>query len=148
MRSVSKRILCAVDFSEASREALHVAIDRARQEPATLLLLHVQEHPLWVNEPALHLPGDTRKQQLEANEAELEAWRQEALRRGVPEVTARLVNGVAWDAIVAAAREDPTIGLVVVATHGRTGLAHALIGSVAERVVRHAPCSVLVVRAA
>ncbi len=54
-------------------------------------------------------------------------------------------DGVPWQEIVAAARETNT-DLIILATHGRTGLKHVLLGSVAERVVRHAPCPVLVVR--
>lgn len=50
-------------------------------------------------------------------------------------------QGTAWDRLCAIARDDRSIELVAVGTHGRTGIARALIGSVAERVVRHAPCS-------
>jgi len=57
-------------------------------------------------------------------------------------------SGAAWDQIVAVARKDPDIELIVIGTHGRTGVQRALIGSVAERVVRHAPCLVMVVRPA
>jgi nucleotide-binding universal stress UspA family protein len=52
---------------------------------------------------------------------------------------------VPWDEIVGIAREDRAIDLIVLGTHGRTGIRRALIGSVAERVVRHAPCTVMVV---
>jgi nucleotide-binding universal stress UspA family protein len=54
-------------------------------------------------------------------------------------------GGVPWQEVVDAARESDA-DLIIVATHGHTGLAHVLLGSVAERVVRHAPCPVLVVR--
>jgi nucleotide-binding universal stress UspA family protein len=65
---------------------------------------------------------------------------------GVREVQARSETGAAWDRIVAIADADPAIGLIVMGTRGRTGLPRALLGSVAEKVVRHAPCSVLVAR--
>jgi nucleotide-binding universal stress UspA family protein len=54
-------------------------------------------------------------------------------------------DGVPWEEVVTAARESNT-DLIILSTHGRTGLSHALLGSVAERVMRHAPCPVLVVR--
>jgi len=58
-----------------------------------------------------------------------------------------VLHGVPWDQIVEAAREDPTVDLIVMATHGRSGLARVLLGSVAEQVIRHALCSVLAARA-
>lgn len=64
---------------------------------------------------------------------------------GAKRASAKLVNGLPWTMIVGEL-EDPTYDLVVVGTHGRTGLARILLGSVAEKVVRHAPCSVLAVR--
>lgn len=141
-----KRIVCAVDFSEGSHHALHVAIELARKSQAVLILLHVEERPLWLSEPFVHLPGDLRHEQIVKAERELAAWQLEAQRRGAAEVITRLTSGVPWDRIVSLARSDPRIELVVVGTHGRTGVAHALLGSVAERVVRHSPCSVMVVR--
>ena len=55
-------------------------------------------------------------------------------------------TGTPWNETVAIAKRDPSIDLIVMGTHGRTGLKHALLGSVAEKVVRHAPCPVLVAR--
>ena len=111
-------------------------------------LVHVEERPLWENEPFVHLPGDVRRNVLEAASSELEAWRREAEDRVGKPVIARAIGGVPWSAIVALANDDPTIEMIVMGTHGRSGVSRALIGSVAERVVRHAPCSVLVVRPA
>jgi len=141
-----KKVLCAVDFSEGAREALRVASELARKWQAVLVLAHVVEQPLWVREPYLHLPGDQRRELIAAAEAELTAWRDEARRLGAPEVVTKMPSGAAWDRLVTLAREDPAIGMIVTGTHGRTGVSRTLIGSVAERVVRHAPCSVLVVR--
>ncbi|MEQ1850730.1 MAG: universal stress protein [Chthoniobacteraceae bacterium] len=64
--------------------------------------------------------------------------------RGVARVSAHLREGVAYDEIVVAARKLK-VDLIVIATHGRSGLMRALMGSTAERVARHAPCPVLVV---
>ena len=141
-----KRILCAVDFSECSHHALHVATELARKSQAVLVLLHVEDRPLWLSEPYVHLPGDVRQEQMARAETQLASWKQEAQRRGAGEVIAKIVSGTPWDRIVALARADQRFDLIVLGTHGRTGVLHALLGSVAERVMRHAPCSVMVVR--
>lgn len=143
---MTARILCAVDFSASSREALRVAADLARERRAALELVHVEERPLWANEPFVHLPGDVRGDALVAARSEIEAWRREAEERAGAAVVVRTVGGVPWSEIVAIANDDPAIETIVLGTHGRSGVSRALIGSVAERVVRHAPCSVLVVR--
>ena len=125
---------------------MHVAADLARQRHAALELVHVEDRPLWTNEPFVHLPGDVRQSSLDAAARELEAWRRDAEQRAGSTVTARTASGSPWDQIVALASADPAIEMIVMGTHGRNGISRALIGSVAERVVRHAPCSVLVVR--
>lgn len=140
-----RRILCGVDFSEGAREALRVACEFARERHAGLVIVYVEEAPLWQHEPFVHLPVDVRRESLDRSRRELDACTQQARECGVFEVAATLATGSAWDQIVATARADPDIDLVIVGTRGRTGLARALIGSTAERVVRHAPCSVMVV---
>jgi nucleotide-binding universal stress UspA family protein len=86
MTMAFQRILCAVDFSDASREALHVATELARKSQAMLVVLHVAERAApWT-------------------EAELAAWQQESRRRGVSEVAIKLRLGVAWDQIIGFAR--------------------------------------------
>lgn len=141
-----RKIMCAVDFSESSHEALFTAAELSKKTQATLVLVHVDEPPLWVNEPYMHLPGDVRQELRVRVETQLEAWKVEARQRGAAAVETSLLSGSPWDRIVAAARQDPTVDVILVGTHGRTGLKRAVIGSVAERVVRHAPCSVVVVR--
>lgn len=143
---MSARILCAVDFSAFSRQAMRVAADLARERRAGLELVNVEERPLWENEPFVHLPGDVRHDALVVARSELEAWRREAEEQVGAAVVARTVSGVPWSEIVAIANDDATIEAIVMGTHGRSGISRALIGSVAERVVRHAPCSVLIVR--
>ncbi len=146
MGMTGQRILCAIDFSDGARAALRVAGELAAEQQAPLELVYVEEPPLWQHEPAVHLPGDVHAAERERARGELEAWRLEARAVGAPVVTATLTTGTPWDRITAMARDDRSIGLIVVGTHGRTGLSRAVIGSVAERVVRHAPCSVLVAR--
>jgi universal stress protein A len=120
-----QRILCAVDFSDASREALRVATELTRKSQAVLVVLHVAERAApWI-------------------EAELAAWQQASRRRGASEVGIKLRLGVAWDQIIGAARDDARIDLIVLGAHGRKR--GAAIGTVAERVVRDPPCTVMVV---
>jgi universal stress protein A len=142
----SPTVLCAVDFSESSCVALHTAAELAHKMHARLAIIHVEERPLWTNEPCFHMPGDQRQEFLARTETQLAQWVQEARSHGVSDVTSKLPLGVPWERIVAAARADPTIEWIVVGSHGRTGIKRALLGSVAERVVRHAPCSVVVGR--
>ncbi|HET7505943.1 MAG TPA: universal stress protein [Kofleriaceae bacterium] len=139
-----RKILCPVDFSAGSREALRVAAGVVRESGAALVLAHVWQPPL-VGEfqfAPLSLKGI-----VESEQAELTAWVGLAKDLGVPVVEPRFLNGTPWDQIVKVTRDDPEFDLIVMGTHGRTGIKHVLLGSVAEKVVRHAPCTVLVVRA-
>ena len=140
-----KKILCAVDFSDPSRVALRAAAELARTSQATLVLVHVWQAPLWTTDHGIQVPSDAVLEARGVEESNLAAWRAEAQQLGAPEVMSKLARGVPWDEIVGVARDDKAIDLIVVGTHGRTGLRRALIGSVAERVVRHAPCTVMVV---
>jgi nucleotide-binding universal stress UspA family protein len=141
-------ILVAVDFSEGSKAALDRAALIARQTGANLHVLHVWQAPEFV--PALDRSTDatlasiSKLVEARARE-EMDRFVTEAGVRGITIRHAFVEAGVPATAIVdAAARQKHD--LIVVGTHGRTGLAHALIGIVAERVVRKAPCPVLSVR--
>jgi universal stress protein A len=139
-----RKLLCPVDFSPASRVALLEAVDLARRNEAKLTIAHVMTPvPVSVPEPLLDTTYVARM--YEDIDRELGAWRTEAESMGVRVVEARRLEGTPWDAITETARTGGH-DVIVMSTHGRTGLEHALIGSVAEKVVRHAPCSVLVVR--
>lgn len=140
-----QKILCAVDFSDPSRDALRAAAELARSSQATLILVYVWQPPVWMTDYGIQLPSDALLEARGSEEAKLASWRTEALQLGARDVTTKLARGVPWDEIVATARDDQTIDLIVLGTHGRTGLRRALIGSVAERVVRHSPCTVMVV---
>jgi nucleotide-binding universal stress UspA family protein len=138
------KIACPVDFSACSREALRVAVELAGKS-GSLVLAHVWEPPRWATGEVPVAP-EVIQQMVEAEQAELDKWKATAQQLGAPAVTVRFLTGAAWDAIVSLLKADPEIDLVVMGTHGRTGLQHVLLGSVAEKVVRHAPCPVLVVR--
>ena len=137
------KILCPIDFSNGSRHALRVAAERARESSAVLTLLHVWAPPIAGE---FQFAPVALQGMQDSEQAELAAWKALAIEFGAAEVEARFTTGAPWDQIVKLARADEAIELVVMGTHGRTGLVHALLGSVTEKVVRHAPCSVLVVR--
>ena len=140
-----KRVCCAVDFSEPSRLALEEAVDLCRRSGAELTIVHVRTPPPPTAVALLASPGEAARAVAEEVELAIAAWGVSAegkLER--PVATAVLVGSAAGE-IVRYARRHP-IDLLVVATQGRTGLGRLLLGSVAERVVREAPCPVLVVR--
>jgi nucleotide-binding universal stress UspA family protein len=139
------RIGCAVDFSEPSRLALRRAAVLARRDGAELWVLHVYEVPQPAGEllvAAVDLEGPAA---VEA-QRQLEPWVKAAEELKGGPVRSRLLAGQAALEVTQAAREAG-IGLLVVGTHGRTGVKRLVLGSVAERIVREAHCDVLVVRA-
>ena len=142
-----KKILCPVDFSEDSQKAVQVAAELARGSQAMLVLVYVWQPQMWMTDYGMQWPNDALLEAQAIEEGKLGTCRVDAHRLGAAEVATKLLRGEPWDQIVTTAREDPAIDLIVMGTHGRTGLRRALIGSVAERVVRHAPCTVMVVRA-
>lgn len=142
-----RKICCAVDFSDPSRFAMEEAADLAKRCCAELTLVHVYEPPPPVSMDALAAGESTLFWEALAVDLErsLAAWRAEAARRaGVP-VASVLLVGRAAPEILAWAREHGT-DLLVVGTHGRLGLKRLVLGSVAEHVVRQAPCPVFVIR--
>jgi nucleotide-binding universal stress UspA family protein len=145
MRFHIGRILVPIDFSEPSRKALHYAKLFAQQFDASLVLLHAIEPLAYPPDFAVVplLPPDVeeiRNRELETQLDELAA----NVGGGV-KTEAVVRNGRAWQEVVEYAGSGK-VDLIIVSTHGYTGLKHALLGSVAEKIVRHAPCPVLVVR--
>lgn len=140
-----RRILVPVDFSPNCQESILYARHFAEQFGAEICLLHVVEPVVVTNDfgylPVL--PNDLEEQRLEGAGKELRALAK-SLGAGVP-VESMVRLGRAWKEITDTARAIPA-DLLIVSTHGYTGIQHALLGSVAEKVVRHAPCPVLVVR--
>ena len=149
---MSKAIVVGVDGSDASIEALRWAADEARLRATTLRAVHAWSFmPMQpIGDPGmLAMPaGDLAGQLGAENEAarrSLEVALSEALGSEPDlELEQRLVEGDAGDALVA---ESATAELVVVGSHGRTGLKAALLGSVSRHVVSHAACPVVVVKA-
>jgi len=140
-----KHILVATDFGESSEQAVLLAVDLAQQFGAALTLIHVYEVPDYVYFNG-SLPAVT--QWIAPIRAAATTQLEETLKkvRGrIPAATSLLRQGRPADEIVKAIGETHA-DIVVVGTHGRRGLNHVLLGSVAERVVRTAPAPVLTVR--
>lgn len=142
-----KRILCPTDFSSFSTIAVEEATELAQTLSAELCLLHVYQNPAYVLPmagyvgPASDVVAQVRKQL----GIELEELAKGPRRREI-EVQTIVLEGVPYKVIVDYANEW-FADLIVMGTHGRTGLSHVFAGSVTERVVRTARCSVLVARA-
>lgn len=142
MKIEIKRILCPTDFSGSAEHALQYALAIAEQHGATVELLHVRESSAYENDSPLE--GDTSSKAFE-----------DRLRERLGEIAAaadanvvvknNLLAGVPYAEIVNRSKTWPA-DLIVLGTHGRTGMKHLLIGSVAEKVVRSSPCPVCRVR--
>ncbi len=138
-----RHILVPVDFSDCSLEALEYAVLVARRAQAALTLLHVLE-PLAYGLDFTLAHSAKREQQREATAARLSALASAITSAGVS-AAPQLRGGLPADSILDAAHALPA-DAVVMGTHGRRGLSHACCGSVAESVLRKAPCPVLTVR--
>jgi universal stress protein A len=139
-----RRILVPTDFSGAAAQALRYAVPLARTMGAKIVLLHVIEPVYAGAEPGMgYMP-----QQTEAQTASAKNLMREIATEWVPKELfekAVLRTGSPFHEIASAA-QSLKADLIVITTHGRTGLNHVLMGSTAERVVRHAGCPVLTVR--
>lgn len=142
-----RRILVPIDFSPHADAAIAWAVDLARRYDASIMLTHVYQ-PL-----SLALPDGYVLQSAAAlsdllakidDALDVAKQRIELMSPGIVVKTA-VRQGAPWAEIGQLAREAPC-DLIVMGTHGRTGLKHALLGSVTEKVVRTAPCPVLTVR--
>ncbi len=140
-----KKVLCPIDFSEPARASMQAAAELCRHFDAELTLFHSDQLPGYTLPEGSVLASPRMLQELaDQAEAHLAEWRGMALGMGAPRVeTAKGIGDPAVE-IVELAREG-AFDLIVVGTHGRTGLRHALLGSIAERVVRRAGCPVLTI---
>jgi len=144
LRSI-QRILVPTDFSDPSNEALATAMALAQAFGGTLDLVHVALAVSYVLPPPLDLsplPFDMTKS-LEQATTGLASEEARVRAAGLTCETATLFGRP--DTEIVARATATKADLIVMGTHGRSGLAHALMGSVAERVVRHTPCPILIV---
>ncbi len=139
-----QHLLVATDFSDVSGQALEVAVELALERSASLTVVHTCEVPTYAYADLGLAPLD-----LLTPIADVAGKRLEELLRSVrercPKAVGVLKVGVPWEQILAAAAETGA-DLVVVGTHGRRGVAHAVMGSVAERIVRSSPIPVMTIR--
>jgi universal stress protein A len=133
-------ILHPTDFSALSEHAFHLACSLARDHGGRVIVLHVAELPLFA-------PGNAMVHPPPGGIQEAIAGRLRGIQApGGVAVVHRLEEGDPVSEILRVA-EETKCDMIVMGTHGRTGLAHLLMGSVAEQVVRKAKCTVLVVKA-
>jgi universal stress protein A len=135
-------ILNPTDFSQSSIKAFEVASSMARDRGARILVLHVAPQPLSTLGGTVALPPTPTEFDLTEAKAQLAKIKPPA---GVPMET-KLEIGETVETILAIARKTGC-ELIVMGTHGRSGLGRLLMGSVAEQIVRHAPCPVLTLKA-
>ena len=141
----TQHFLVPLDFSEQANQALDYAINLASKLDARLTLLHViQSVPLGGADMGVTLPY-AYLQDLEAEIMQsMESYLARVTAAGLEGATV-VIHGVPFHEILETAKTQ-LVDLIIMGTHGRTGLQHVLLGSVAEKVVRLAPCPVLVAR--
>ena len=141
---ILKKILCPIDHSDCSKEALKYAVSFALRNEAVLYLLHV------IDIRTFDENLDTITKQI-ADESSINNLKKKLLEcvpeeiRSDMKIEAIVVQGIPFVEIIKTAK-DNEVDMLVLGTHGRTGLAHMMLGSVSEKVVRKAPCPVLTVR--
>jgi len=146
-----KTILVPHDFSSSANHAVAIARDEAKAHGAKLILLHVVDLPAGINPDAVIVPDDTgapiniKAYAINKAEEHLADLSARIAKDGVTATTFIRI-GKPEDEIVKFATEN-NVDLIAMGTHGRTGLAHMLVGSCAERVVRTSKCPVLTIRA-
>ncbi len=139
-----KKVLCGIDFSESSFHALDYGLRFAKNADGTLILLHLVHVPSGdlLGERAYTLNFEEAKARMLHLLEDLRATRLE----GYAKIELEVDFGDPAQQIINLARERG-VDLIVTSTHGRSGLTHLILGSVAEKIIRHAPCPVFVVRA-
>lgn len=139
-----KKILAPLDFSKSSEKALTYACVMAARFQALLILLHVVEFSFVGSEF-----GAVELSQIEADMRENARKQLEALIQKVvdTELDTKIIIASGRPSVeIIETASDEAAELIIIATHGHSSLAHVILGSTVERVVRHAPCPVLVVR--
>lgn len=136
-----RKILVPLDFSDRSQVAFDCGVALAREFHAELLLVHVIDpicYPFGEEYGGVH-----SAQLMEETRASAQSEMKKLARNAKVQCSIRITEGSPAREICRLAKRD--VDLIIAPTHGRTGLSHVLIGSVAERVVRHASCPVLVI---
>jgi nucleotide-binding universal stress UspA family protein len=145
-----EKILVPVDFSECSARALALAQTFAERTGGTIDVLHVWRTPTFVPVGVMIVPESGEQQSLaevveRAARTEFEAFVKAQREAGIAIANVKMEEGDPWQ-VISSVAEKHGYGLIVMGTHGRSGLMHVLMGSVAERVVRQSSVPVLTVR--
>jgi nucleotide-binding universal stress UspA family protein len=143
--ATTKHILLTTDFSDASEEAVLKAAELARADGAKLTVLHVRRHPPAAPEAVVPSDAIATAADLEADDRRALNDLASTLLSEVEDVSLVTVEHVSAPVGICNYADRHDVDLIVIGTHGRTGMPRLLIGSVAERVVRHANCPILVV---
>lgn len=138
-----KKILLPTDFSEASKQAFPHAVSFARQFNSSLTLVYVVPTTLPAELSHIGIVLEEKRLVREAGKA-LSKLREHALPSDIAVDTAVLSGGPYYE--ICKAARALAVDLIIMSTHGHTGLRHALLGSTTERVIRHATCPVLTIR--
>ncbi len=140
------KILCPTDFSAGADHALELAARLAAQHRAELVIVSAWELPVFAGGAGgFAIAPEVIERSLEDMRTMLDAAARVATELGVARVSTRDLRGVAFRTILDLIVDDRTFDLVVMGTHGRSGIRRVLLGSVAEKVVRMSPISVLAV---
>jgi len=142
-----KKILVPCDFSSYAEHALTWAVRLAQQKKAQIILIYavpIFSRLSYTDVPVLVEIPKLETKLVAEGEAQMKKFLAEHNTGQVP-IEPRVMLGDAF-AVICHVAEEEQVDLIVLGSHGRTGLAHVFLGSVAERVVRHAPCPVLVAR--
>jgi len=137
------KILVPTDFSEHAERSYEQAIELAKLFKARIELLHVYDIPDFSSVYEITFPDRFESGIREAALAKLESLKQRATEEGI-EISAHIAFGAPERVITERAKEHD-VDLIVIGTRGLGPVKHLLLGSVAERTIRHAPCSVFVV---
>jgi nucleotide-binding universal stress UspA family protein len=139
------KILCPTDFSAGSERALRVAARIANESSAELVIAHAWYVPPPAVAGEYVFPPYLIQDMVDDSQRSLDIAVRDVTEAGAKHVSGKLVTGIPWVEITQLL-EAQAFDLCVLGTHGRTGVSRILLGSVAEKIIRHAPCSVLAVR--
>lgn len=141
-----EKILIAIDFSENSDYAFDYALTLARQFQAEMTIMHVINEPVDLRGFYVpHISFEQLEKEIEEGAEKMMEKFCQAKLAGFPNYKTAIISGIPYEEIIRKAEETGT-SLIVLGTHGRTGLDHLIFGSTAERVVRSASCPVLTIR--
>jgi nucleotide-binding universal stress UspA family protein len=140
------KILTAIDFSENSDYAFGYALALAKQFDSQLMILHVINEPVDLRGFYVpHISFEQLEKEIEEGAEKMMAKFCGSKMGDFTNFTTSIVTGIPYEEIIRTAQETAA-SLIVLGTHGRTGLDHLIFGSTAERVVRGASCPVLTIR--